>query len=223
MAWLRIILLALLAAAVLWLGPGALPAEAHQPRLVTGNQATVITKPAVSQAFYAELRGTPALYSLRVAGPTDLYFGLLVPDVPGRRGDFVAELLAGELGFEPPLAVLDGASSEWDGFYEPFAGDQYLKGPESTVTLPPGDYLIRVTSRDNLGKYVLAVGREERFSPAELWETITRLPAVKRYFGKSPWLALANLMGVFILLGLVAVVGTVWLITRYLGPLLRGM
>ena len=50
-------------------------------------------------------------------------------------------------------------------FYEPFGGDRDLLGPEYDGEVPAGAYSVVVTSPDNTGKYVLAVGRKEKFPP----------------------------------------------------------
>jgi hypothetical protein len=197
--------LVLALAAMVFLGPGARFAEAHQPRLIKSDDPVVISNPQVSQAFYAELHGRPALYRLALAQPTQIYMGLLVPDLPGQRIDFAVALAVDQDGGEQVILSLDGQVHEWTRFFEPFAGDSYLKGPEFERDLPAGTYLVRVHSPDNHGKYVLAVGREERFGLAGMIETLERLPGVKRFFGKSPLTAYFNVVGLFLLAAVVGV------------------
>lgn len=220
MAWLKwigVILALVLFAA----GPGARPAEAHQPRLVTTAEPVKIEDPNVSQAFYAELLGQSALYRVDLANPGQLYLGLLVPDVPRQRTDFVAMLLVAGDGPERTLEVLDGSHHAWQGYFEPFAGDSYLRGPEAELELAAGSYLIRVSNPDNDGKYVLSIGREERFGFAGTLQTAQRLPEVKRFFGKSPWTAFLNLFGAFLLIAVGAVVAVLVFAGRWVAALIR--
>lgn len=187
-----------------WLALRPRTAEAHQPRVVTGGAVVEVFKPEVSQAFYASLAGAPGEYQITSDRPFPLYVSLLVPDLPGRRTDFTVEVCTrGEPARQ--LIRLDGNQASWRTFYEPFAGDRYYQGPERELELPAGTYIIKVTNADRAGQYVLAVGRKESFTFRETLDMLRVLPAVKRYFRKSPLAAYANLVGVFVLLVLGAV------------------
>jgi len=61
------------------------------------------------------------------------------------------------------------------------------------------DYEIQVYSPDNQGKYVLAIGDREAFPFGELVKTYLVLPRLKsEFFGKSPFSAYSNMMGIFL-------------------------
>ncbi|MBS4009090.1 MAG: hypothetical protein KGZ45_11810 [Clostridium sp.] len=176
-------------------------AAAHQPRVVVGEKNVEINNPEVSQAFYALLEGEPDVYLLEKDEPFSLYISMLVPALPAARTDFTVTVVDGE---DRSILTLNGGEHQWETFFEPFAGDRYLQGPEIEVSLMAGDYRIYVTNPANSGKYVLSVGRQERFSPREIAAMIRELPAVKSFFGKSPWMAFFNLVGLFMLLTPVA-------------------
>lgn len=215
-SWMPVLAVILLVAVAL--GPAARPAEAHQPRLVTTTETIKVRDPVVSQAFYAELAGGPALYEIDLLVPSPLYVSLLVPDLAGQRTDFVLRLSAVAPNAQAAvLLVLDGSEHQWTPFYEPFAGDHYRKGPEAELALAAGRYHIEVGNGEGEGKYVLAVGREERFGVQATVETLQRLPAVKRYFGKSPLLAYFNLVGLFSALAIGGLTAAVILVARLLG------
>ena len=68
--------------------------------------------------------------------------------------------------------VIDGRSGtdfEWWEWSEPFGKKWYWVGPEigadfkSTTVYPAGTYYVRVFNASNTGKYVLAIGDDERF------------------------------------------------------------
>ena len=161
----------------------------------------------ISQAFYARLAGNPQTYSIQSDAPFRLYVNLLVPAIPGIETDYDAAIFRTTDGTEELLARLEGKTYAWRPFYEPFGGDRYLLGPEYDGEVPAGAYAVVVTSPDNTGKYVLAVGRKEKFPPGAMARTLVTLPRLKRYFGKSPLTAYFNLSGVFLLVTIGAVAG----------------
>lgn len=184
-------------------------AFAHQPRFPDEGM-TEVRNPEVSQAFYAELKGEPDLYCIADKDPFQLYVQLLVPDIPDVTTDYVAELFSGSDTNRKVIARLDGPAAEWTEFFEPFAGDRYFTGPEFSTLVGPGDYFVEVTSPDNLGKYVLVVGRAESFPPVEIARTLGMMPKLKKdYFGKPAYTAFFNYIGACIGLGTVVVVGIV--------------
>jgi len=161
---------------------GVRPVAAHQPRLVTSAQISV-TEPEISKAYYGELAGAPALFSFTADLPFRLYVGLLVPDLRGARTDLTLEIRRdGEL-----VARFDGAQFQWKKMYEPFAGDNYLQGPEfRSAEAPPGKYDIEVSDPGDQGKYALAVGEIESFPPAEILSALRIVPVLKSdFFNKS--------------------------------------
>ena len=150
----------------------AMTALAHQPRMVTGD-TIMVEKPEVSQAFYAELHGSPQTYEIVADRAFDLYLQLTVPKVANAKVNFTVRVLR-DNHF---LHLLDGTTTHWKPFYEPFAGDTYLQGPEYEDTAASaGHYKIVVSSPDNRGKYVLAIGKTESFTLADWVHVLTVLP-----------------------------------------------
>jgi hypothetical protein len=182
-------------------------AFAHQPRFVGDRPSIEVRDPEISQAFYARLAGNPQTYYIRSEAPLRLYVNLLVPDIPGIETDYEAVIARETEGGREVLARLDGKAYAWRPFFEPFGGDRYKLGPEFDEQVPAGSYTVVVSSPDNAGKYVLAVGKIEKFPPKEMARTIVALPKLKKYFGKSPWTAFFNLSGAFLLVTVGAVAG----------------
>jgi hypothetical protein len=180
---------------------------AHQPRLVGDRPSIEVRDPEISQAFYARLAGNPQTYHIRSEVPLRLYVNLLVPDIPGIETDYEAVISRDAEGGGEVLARLDGKTYGWRPFFEPFGGDRYKLGPEFDEPVPAGAYTVVVSSPDNTGKYVLAVGKIEKFPPKEIARTIVALPKLKTYFGKSPWTAYFNLSGAFLLLAVGVITG----------------
>jgi len=181
----------------------ALTAMAHQPKIVTGykhppENPIEISNPDISQVYYGELAGEPDYYAIHSEREFGLYIQLLSPKIRQRNAekDFSAEVLQGAQS----VAELRGLDFQWMEFYEPFAGDEYWRGPSFEEPHARGEYRIKVYSPDNLGKYALVVGRTESFPVDEWGRLIVTLPRLKRYFEKTAWLAFFNLTGLFFLI-----------------------
>lgn len=177
--------------------------SAHQPRLIYDREVNMleIKNPEISQAFYGELRGQEESFSMNVS--RTLYIGILVPDILDSRTDFNIEIL--------PLNISLNDSGEWESFYEEFAGDNYLKGPEFEREVS-GNFVIKVSNKDNLGKYVLVVGKKEAFPFSEALNAVVSMPKLKSYFEKSIFTSFFNLIGLFLLVFLVVLAGVVILV-----------
>lgn len=176
-------------------------AFAHQPRLVWETNTSkenpiVIETPEISQAFYGELKGEHDFYVINADEPFSLYLNVLIPEIDEVSADISVKVTKGN----EVVYYLDGIDAEWTSFYEEFAGDNYLKGPEARLDAAKGTYDVEVISLDNEGKYVLAVGEEERFGLPSICKTLVSLPKLKSgFFEKSAWTAYFNMIGVYLL------------------------
>lgn len=177
-------------------------AMAHQPRIVESNFET-IQHPEVSQAFYGELKGEPAEFRIQSDQDFTLYVGLLLPDISNIQKDIFAEITHIQNGANETIALLDGSQFDWTPFFEEYAQDHYLWGPEYKADdsikgetlkgrpVPAGDYRIKVYSPSNLGKYVLVTGFLEEFPIKEVMKTIITVPRLKAQFFDNPFTSLA--------------------------------
>jgi len=200
----------------IFFGISFIPAAlAHQPRIVYQQQISrtnpvLVKNPEISQAFYAELRGQPEYYKVVSDRAFNLYVGILSPKIADAKKDFSVEMS----GDANDIGVLNGSHCEWTEFYEPFAGDDYWKGPEFKQNQPGGEYLIKVYNSDNRGKYVLVVGQAESFPLSESLKLFVSLPKLKHYFGKSGFTAFFNLIGLFLLILLLIAAIVVFVLIR---------
>ena len=197
--------------------------SAHAPRLIYQNQANVkISEPEKSQAFYDELKGKPRYYFLNSASEFDFYINLLVPETANYNGRYSANVFFVDSVSEKLVVFIDGSSVEWKEFYEPFGRDYYLKGPEFEKKLPAGNYKIEVFSNspadENIGKYVLAVGKNEIFTLPEIINAYWQLPLLKIEFFKTS-VAQFFFTPFFItfLIALVVLVLIIWLLAYLIG------
>ena len=178
---------------------------AHQPRIVFDRQTSpenpfVIEAPEISKAYYGILNGTPDYYSIDANQPFRLYLNILVPDMKDSRTDFIVDVSSRN----GTLIVLNGTNSNWTKFYEEFGGNYYLKGPEIYKDLSEGLYHIKVYDQDNKGKYTLAVGDIESFTPSEIMNVLLKLPRIQSEFFEKPFYsAYLNRFTMFLLIPMI--------------------
>jgi len=159
---------------------------AHQPRIIYSQPGDIqINNPEISQAFYDELKGKPRDYFINSNKDFALYINLLVPEEANRNGRYSANIFLVKDSGTEQIGSMDGALFEWKEFYEEFGRDYYLKGPELTKEVPAGKYKIEIYSKDNQGKYVLAVGQKESFDALSILNIYWQLPLLKVSFFKT--------------------------------------
>ncbi len=161
------------------------PAYAHLPRIVKGNQI-LVQNPEISQAFYAELDGAPTEYIIESFKDFDLYINILVPLSSNPKGRYSANIFKIKNNKKELIAFVDAGGTDWEIFWESFGRDYYLKGPEFEKTVPAGSYQIIISGNNNQGKYVLAIGKTEKFSLGEILKFYLILPKLKKDFFNTP-------------------------------------
>ena len=63
-----------------------------------------------------------------------------------------------------------------------WVGPEYGEGFKSSNVFDEGTYYIKVFNKDNIGKYVLAIGDIEKFTPLVIAKTIITLPSINKKF-----------------------------------------
>ncbi|TSC94496.1 MAG: hypothetical protein CEN87_465 [Parcubacteria group bacterium Licking1014_1] len=159
---------------------------AHQPRIIYFKQGDInIDNPEVSQVFYDKLSGQPRNYFINSDKDFNLYINLLVPEFVNANGRYSANVFLLNGDKEQLVVFIDGFLQNWEEFYEPFARDYYLKGPEFEQRVLAGNYRIEVFSEKNWGEYVLTIGKDEVFAFPEVFNIYWQLPLLKLDFFKT--------------------------------------
>lgn len=159
---------------------------AHQPRIIYFQNGDVtVQNPELSQAFYDELKGAVRDYYIDSNKDFNLYLNLLVPELANRDGRYSANIFLMSGDGQQQIGTLDGNNFEWKQMYEPFGRDYYLQGPEFEKQVSAGKYKIEVFSKDNQGKYVLAIGKTESFNAESIFNVYWQIPLLKIQFFKS--------------------------------------
>ena len=169
---------------------------AHQPILNSDEEMSpdkpyVIENPEISKAIYSTLEGSDHYYVISSEKPFNFYAGLTVPKI-NDCDDFLRFSFAVLDNDFHPIQEFDGQKYQWWKWYEPYGKKWYWVGPEygkefkSSNIFDAGTYYIKVYNKDNIGKYVLAVGDIEKFTPVVIAKTLVTLPIInKKFWDKS--------------------------------------
>lgn len=168
--------------------------EAHWPIVreeVAQHAIEVVPDPTRSRAYYGSLEGHPHAYEFTLTATTTVFIQTLLPDLPTghnltQPSGLLVEML--ESGRVQEIMRLQSDQASWQSEFEPFGGDSYLQGPVFNKELSPGTYLFEVSTPENVSKYVLAIGDEERWGGINPFVLIGRIYQVKQFFEK-PWYA----------------------------------
>ena len=165
---------------------------AHQPILnneeeMSSNKPYVIENPEISKAIYSTLNGTDHFYVISSDKSFNFYAGLTVPKID-ECDDFLRFSFAVLDSNFHTIQEFDGQNYQWWEWYEPYGKKWYWVGPEygkdfkSSNVFDAGTYYIKVYNKDNVGKYELAVGDIEKFTPLVIAKTIVVLPRINKKF-----------------------------------------
>lgn len=169
---------------------GHQPVKTNLEDNFTSDSPYIINEPQISKAIFSELTGSDHFYQIQSNEPFDFYAGITQakPDGCSLERTFSFQILDENL---QEMSSYSGEDFEWWSWYESFGKKWYWVGPEtgeeflSTDVYPAGIYYIRVYNDENSGKYVLAVGDDERFTIGVIARTIAILPGINReHWGK---------------------------------------
>lgn len=195
-------------------------ADAHVPVVVeqeSQQQIFQIEDPVRSQSFYGDFQDFPHTYQVISGTDFRLFVKVLVPDITSSENNVSGIIVRqNENGGVTEIARLRARDASWEQFHEPYGNDSYRRGGSFDGTLEPGSYLIEVSTPDNVEKYVLSVGYEERFVISDYFTTVKEIARVKQFFGK-PWIFVFESPVVYIPTVLIfGIIGVLWWYRRKL-------
>lgn len=170
-------------------------ADAHWPIVrgeVSQHAVEEVVDPVWSRAYYGTLAGHPHTYEFTLTATTTVFIQTLLPELPAahsltKPSGLLVEVLPS--GRVEEVVRLQPEQAEWMSEYEPFGGDRYLQGPVFDEVLTPGTYLFEISTPDNMTKYALVIGDEERWRGTNPLVLLGRIYQVKQFFEK-PWYAI---------------------------------
>jgi monofunctional biosynthetic peptidoglycan transglycosylase len=145
----------------------------------------LVKKPEISYAYYGELVGEPHYYKIVYPKEFILYVNILVPDFSPKTEPVPKHDMSFQISVDAQsLFTAEGNESEWQRFYEKYGRDHYYMGPEFEQRVPAGTYYIKVFSSNNRGKYALAIGKKESFTPWGLVGAMIKARSLDKWFFK---------------------------------------
>jgi monofunctional biosynthetic peptidoglycan transglycosylase len=164
-------------------------AHAHRPVIVKNNSSrekpVEVKKPEISYAYYGELVGEPHYYRIVYPKEFILYVNILIPDFSPKSEPIVKHDMSFQISTdEQSLFIAEGNESEWRRFYERYGRDHYYMGPEFEQKVSAGTYHIKIFNEKNDGKYALAIGKKESFTPWGLVGAMIKARSLDKWFFK---------------------------------------
>ena len=180
---------------ILFVSCFAFSASAHQPEFPEPKNVNDILNVEnfnLSRAYYGELVGFPHVFAVDVTERQPLFLEILLPDIEPVEYKPSVIIVRKEKRGVSEVARMLPASGSWVSFREPFGNDKYLRGLSYEEELEPGNYLVEVSTATGYGKYVLVVGKEEKFSIWNYFSLVSDIARVKRFYGKSSFRAIES-------------------------------
>lgn len=162
-------------------------AYGHRP-VVVKNQSSKenpvqVNSPEISYAYYGELDGEPHYYKIVNSKLFTLYANILVPDFfPKSEAIKKHDMSLQILNDRDSIFIAEGEKSKWKRFYEKFGRQHYYMGPEFEQKVPEGTYYIKIFNKNNSGKYALAIGKKESFTPWGLIKALLKARSLDSWF-----------------------------------------
>ncbi len=182
---------------------------AHQPWLITFEKyedTFMIEDTQVSKAYYVDMTGFPHNYEFSLGEKREVFLEILVPDIGTVDDVYSGTLVKKNRNKIELVDRMEAKTAEWESFYEVHGGDSYRRGGSFRGELEAGDYLLEMSSPDNLGKYVLVVGELEDFSDLSMGELYKRIYEIKKFYNK-PFFAVLQSPYYYIPFGLLVLIG----------------
>lgn len=104
----------------------ATPLPAHNPRIIAAD-TVLIHRPDVSQVFFGQLTGKPAVFAVESPDTFDLHVALKAPKP---RDAAPPDLAVAVTRDGDSLFTLAADSDEWQVYHEFFTWDHYFQGPQ---------------------------------------------------------------------------------------------
>jgi hypothetical protein len=204
---------------------------ANCPRIVSDLPVT-IDDPFHAQAFYGELHGRPHSFSVSSDSTFHLYLRIMEPDIDWALNDFMFSVCR-RIQDTCIKIYASLPHSSWDLYVDDYFNNRYLLGPEFRQyskqkkmllkigqKLPAGDYSIIVSNPKNNGKYVLVVGREERWPRNEVLNTMALYIPMKLFHEEPVYRYFLTLYSIIGLVAFLIVATIVFLVIRRMVQLL---
>lgn len=152
----------------------------------TYDDATEISQPFHDQIFYGKLNGFPHNFNITLEEDSEIYLEVHEFDSLHETPDKNVLLVGiNKRGPVTKITRLDATSATWEDTKDAVSRDEYVRGPSYAGNLTAGNYLIEVSSPENIGRYALVVRQTEQTSSFDPLREYVRVYKLKMFLDKS--------------------------------------
>lgn len=171
-----------------------------------------IENPTVQRSYYATLDNFPHTYQLNIDRDTELFLQLFEPESEESLKNQAIIIVRQENQGVKEVDRVPARKASWEEVYWFSQNESYLTGVTYTTTLPPGLYLMEVSTPDNVGQYVLRVGKDRPLRWYGYFKDVKDVFGIKGWLGKS---ALSGVATPLVYVPFLLILTLVWWRLRY--------
>ena len=135
---------------------------------------------SVRHVYFGELKDESGVVRLSLPEGGNLNLFLLTPTATAPNSRYDAVIVSESRG--EVTAILESGGLTWELYHDAYIAEDFLKGPELSKVVPPGDYRIVINNPGNQGKFGIVIGSAERFSISDYYALYKLGPTLKRDF-----------------------------------------
>lgn len=150
----------------------------------TVNDIRTIEHPEVEQLFFANLNNFPHMYRILAEDSFTLMLEIRIPDIE-KAENIVHGIVLRQLrrGGVEEITRLMPKDASWETSFDIALGESYRQGPVFETELPPGEYLIEMSTPNNDMPYIMKIGNQGGSLGVGYFEMLSRIKDVKAFYG----------------------------------------
>lgn len=181
---------------------------------VSLHDITNVDDVVLSQVFFGELTGMPHTYEFVLDETRSVVLSLRTPPTASSTNSVSGIIIkVPRKGRVEEVARLIGHDASWSRGKDDLTHDTYLQGPSYSGELTPGTYRVEVHTPDNMEKYMLVIGTDERMTIG-YFELLGRMLTIKDFYEVSRFTLVTSPYVYIPLVCLIFMSGGVWYAVR---------
>lgn len=152
---------------------------------------TIDPRIATLRSYLGELTGDPHMYEFTIGESQTLALKIKQKDVELLPlSVIIVKARDNDRGVREIGRVSGQASTSWQYVYDGLLGLPLIEGESFTIELEAGVYRVEVSTPENVGKYLLAIGTED--SEAGYFASVAAVYRTQQFFDYSPFRILSS-------------------------------
>lgn len=183
--------------------------QAEFPAFESYEQFEVVEKPTIRRSYFATLDNFPHTYQINLLKETELSLKLFEPKSDNNLKNQGIMIVRQKAQGVEEVKRVSPKKATWEKMYSVTEAETYLHGVTYEATLPAGSYLLEVSTPDNVGPYVLRIGKDKPIRLFGYFRDLSDLYHIKKWRGEST-LGMVFSPLVYLPLLLLLAAGLVW-------------